>query len=451
MATQCSISYILDHRIEDNTLFLKLTISNLLKCLALQAKFYDLSNNPITEWVDVAYIFGLETEIQLLLDNQTSKIEFRLYSCCSVSDPDPPLDDVPCDTIKADGPDAILNACGSTPFSITDGYVRPKDTDRLNNPFNPIMIPRNIKLTIDHNLNTCDLSVHLCSIRCIVPSPTPTPTQTNTPTPTLTPTISVTPTVTPSLTVTSTSTPTPTVTKSPGASPTPTASVTPTISVTPTLTPTRTVTPTLTRTATPTPTKTPKRKVPSDYQCCNNFARYVGCGFAPFVHISSLPAKNFSTAKTGVPIDVEEICNYKLLNFYGLSPYDVPHFGKDDNPGTAGFKRFELYTHNSYGITDTPSIDGISYLTLDLPEYSLIKIKNFNDSTSDDVRAWVEKSFRFHKLDIRDTSLPRTANNLKYIGYWEYTDIHWFPGDAMMPNWMFTPRDDTVYVVLVPC
>lgn len=433
MSTPCPISYTLDHRIENNTLFLKLTISDLLKCLVLQAKFYDLSNNAVTGWINVEYIFNLQTEAQLVFDNETSKIEFRLYSCCSVPDPDPPVDDTPCDVIGGDGPDAVLNACGPTPFTISDAYVKPKDIDRLDNPFNPIMIPRNIKLTVEHDLNTCDLSVHLCSVRCIVPSPTPTPTRTNTPTPTLTPTISVTPTTTPTVT------PTVTVTKSPGASPTPTASVTPTITVT------RTVTPTIT--VTPTPSKTP----PPPPICCNTFdASPENCGFAPFVHITTLPTMNFTAYRKSVPIDFDFVCSTSVAYYYNIS-YSRPAFGLSTYPQTAHYKRFEIYTHNLFGITDTPTVDGISYITSGLPSRSLIKIKNFNDSTSDDVREWVTKSFIFNQLAVKDPLKAPEIDNLQYTGYWPYNDLYWYPGRTLAPNAVFTPKLDTVYVILVPC
>lgn len=453
MSTPCPVSYILDHHIENNTLFLKLTISNLLKCLVLQAKFYDLSNNAVTDWINVEYIFNLQTEAQLVFDNETSKIEFRLYSCCSVSDTDPPIDDSPCDTIGGDDPDAVLNACGPTPFTISNPYVKPKDIDRLNNSFNPIMIPRNIKLTIEHDLNTCDLSVHLCSIRCIVPSPTPTPTQTNTPTPTLTPTISVTPTVTPSLTATSTSTPTttptPTVTKSPGASPTPTASATPTISVSPSLTPTISVTPTITptKTVTPTPSKTP---APPPI-CCNTFDENPqNCGFAPFVHITTLPTMNFTSYKKSVPIDIDRMCSNQTALYYNMS-YQRPLFGLSIYPRTSHYRRFELYTHNLYGISDTPTIDGISYITSNLPNRSQIKIKNFNNNTSEDVREWITQSFIFNALVVKDPLKAPGIDNLEYYGYWPYTDLYWYPGATLARNAVFTPKPDTVYVILVPC
>lgn len=453
MSTPCPISYTLDHRIENNTLFLKLTISDLLKCLVLQAKFYDLSNNAVTGWINVEYIFNLQTEAQLVFDNETSKIEFRLYSCCSVPDPDPPVDDTPCDVIGGDGPDAILSACGPTPFSIADGYVKPKDIDRLDNPFNPIMIPRNIKLTVEHDLNTCDLSVHLCSVRCIVPSPTPTPTQTSTSTPTPTPTITVTSTVTPTLTTTSTSTPTttptPTVTKSPGASPTPTASVTPTVSVTPTLTPTRTATPTITPTKTVTPT--PSKSAAPPPICCNTFdSSPENCGFAPFVHITTLPTMNFTAYRKSVPIDFDFMCSWSVAYYYNVSQ-ERPVFGLSAYPKTSHYKRFEIYTHNLYGVTDTPTVDGISYITSNLPAKSLIKIKNFNDSTSDDVREWVTKSFIFNQLAVKDPLKAPGIDNLEYTGYWPYNDLYWYPGRTLAPNAVFTPKPDTVYVILVPC
>ncbi len=450
MSISCQISYILDHSIQNNTLFLKLTISSLLKCLSLQAKFYDLSDNPTTDWIDVAYIFDLQTDSELSLDNEISKIEFRLYSCCAGPDPDPPLDDVPCDTIEG-SPDAVLDACGATPFTITNAHVKPTDIDRLDNPFNPIMIPRKIKLTVEHDLNTCDLSVHLCSVRCIVPTPTTTPTRTGTPTPTPTPTITVTSTVTPTLTTTSTSTPTPTVTKSPGASPTPTASITPTISVTRTVTPTLTPTQTTTPTLTPTPTITPTQSAAPI--CCGDNWAEVGeiarCGFAPFIHITTLPTMNFTSYKKSAPIDLDQICSGSVAAYYKLrpsSPYRMfsPIFGLPSHPPTEHYTRFELYMRNMYSVSDTPTINGVSYITKDLPLRSLIKIKNFNNSTSEDVRQWITTSFIFNKLFY-------SFNQLRYDDYWPFTDLIWYPGRNLASSSVFTPKLDTVYVVLIPC
>lgn len=456
MATQCLISYTLDHSIQNNTLFLKLTISNLLKCLSLQAKFYDLSNNPTTDWIDIAYIVNLQTDSELSLNNEISKIDFRLYSCCSVPDPDPPLDDVPCDVIQG-GPDTVLNACGATPLLITDGYVKSSDLDRLDTPFNPIMIPRNMKLNVQHDLNTCEISVNLCSVRCIVPTPTPTPTQTGTSTPTPTPTITVTSTVTPTLTTTSTltptTTPTPTVTKSPGASPTPTASITPTVSVTRTVTPT--VTPTMTQTSTPTPTRTQTPTPSRPPRCCNYWqsGEVESCtGFSPFTHITTLPTINFTSYKKSVPIDLDNLCSVFLASYYGI-PYQHPLFGLPIRPylATSHYKRFELYTNNIYGITDTPTIDGVSYITAGLPRGSLVKIKNFNNSTSEEVREWISKSFIFNLLIYTDPLKGTGVDNIKYLNYWPYTDLFWVPGASIVSTPVFTPKLDTVYVILIPC
>jgi hypothetical protein len=117
------------------------------------------------------------------------------------------------------------------------------------------------------------------------------------------------------------------------------------------------------------------------------------------------------------------------------------------NPKTLQYNRFELYMRNSYDLYATPTIDGISYLTSNLAYNALIKIRNFNDSTSSDVRQWVAQSFIFNKLSYN------LRYEIQYEGYWKYTDLYWYPGPTLGSFGIstFTPRRDTVYVVLFPC
>jgi hypothetical protein len=435
MAFQCpDLTYTIQHSITNEIMFIELNISRLLDCLTLQARFYDLSETLTTDWFNVAYITNLETNTSLTLNNTISKIEFRLYSCCGPVIDDPPTDDFPCDVIE-EGPDSVISACGSSPVVVENAYVRSSDVDEFSGSFNPIMIPRNIKLTINHEEN-CQLSAHLCSVRCIVPTPTPTPTRTLTPTPTVTPTYTPTSTVTPTITVsptaTRTQTPTPTVTKSPGASPTPTATLTPTISNTPTLTPTatltRTPTPTVTNTRTPTPSFIPAK--------CNAI-------FAPFVDINTLPTINLGSYTKSVPIDIDAMCSGQVASQLNLN-YTYPNIPNDFQ----GYKRYELYMVVRYGLFDTPTKNGIGYLTENVPFGMPLKIREFSgsDASSLVVREWIRTKFIFSRL-VR--SIDKTT--VFYSSFWPYTDLIWYPGKNLSSSPAFTPRSDTVYVELIPC
>jgi len=260
----CNIPYILNHSIKDNLLSLKIILSELKQCLVAQVKFYDSDDISLSDWIAIAYIDALETDTIIYLLENTAYLEFRLLYCCE--DADPPDPDLPCDIIPKDMP--VSEQCGSTPFNVNNPFVRPKDTENISGSYNPIMIPRRLRLDITHNTETCDILANLCAYECIIPSPTPTVTRTPTITPTITNTTTITktprptsdPTRTPTTTVTPTITPTPTITITASNTPTvtPTLSITPTITQTPTITSTNTLTPTQSRSigASPTPTPT---------------------------------------------------------------------------------------------------------------------------------------------------------------------------------------------------
>jgi len=161
----------------------------------------------------------------------------------------------------------------------------------------------------------------------------------------------------------------------------------------------------------------------------------------PFVDINTLKLLNFSSYRRNVPIDLDRVCRYEVEKFYGLNSWPSPQFGLSKHRPTLKFTRFELYVYNSSPRLVSPAIDGITYLTDTVQIGGFIRVKNFIDSNSDEVRDWIVNHFIFNMV---------TLDN-KYQGYWHYTDLLWTPGPNSIPSPFFTPRPDTVYVCLIPC
>lgn len=145
------------------------TVPEIYDCTNIQLRLRS-GSGILVDWFDYAIVDDLTTTINYTFSPAICYIDVRLSQCCPIPPVvDPPLeDDPPCSLISSSE-----DECSPTSTVITNPYRKPDDSS-ITKPYNNIVIPKKLNLTI--NQNSCsDVSALLCSVRCVPPPPPPPP------------------------------------------------------------------------------------------------------------------------------------------------------------------------------------------------------------------------------------------------------------------------------------